>query len=392
MSPIRSATAALTSAVLAATLTACQLGTEEQDTSPIIIAADLELSGPGAPLGKTYQRALELKAEQLNASGALNGRQIELRVRDNRSEASESLRNVTDFSADPQVSAIVMGGCNECAMDAVETVNGQRMPTVALAAAEAITSPATERRYVFKLAPSAPDSAEALAVELRRNKINEVGVLRSDDAYGEEGLTALEAALDKADIKVWGVQTVRATDTDVSSQITALAGVRPRALVLWTRAEQADLAAVAARKAGFEGALYFDASAAGELFLGPTAQAAEDATMVFTQTMVIDDVIATTPAKAARRQWFQDYTARFGGYHGSSSFAADALQLITDAAVRSGNIGGEPDREGIRDVLETTQLDGLSGPIRLTPDNHSGLMPQALTTLVVRNGRWHLAG
>ncbi|ABP56306.1 ABC transporter substrate-binding protein [Salinispora tropica] len=392
MSPIRSATAALTSAVLAITLTACQLGAEEQDTNPIIIAADLELSGPGAPMGKTYQRALELKAEQLNSSGALNGRQIELRVKDNRSDASESLRNINDFGADSQVSAIVMGGCNECATGAVDTIDGQRVPMVALAPAEAVASPATERRYVFKLAPNASDSAEALAVELRRNEIGDVGVLRSDDAYGQEGLTVLQAALDKSDIEVLGVKTVRATDTDVSSQITSLVDDAPEALVLWTRAEQAGLAAVAAREAGFEGALYFDASAAGELFLGTTAQATEDATMVFTQTMVIDDVIATTPAKAARRRWFQDYTARFGGYHGSSSFAADALQLLADAALRSGTDAGKPDREGIRNVLETSQMDGLSGPIRLTPDNHSGLMPQALTTLVARNGRWRLAG
>ena len=56
--------------------------------------------------------------------------------------------------------------------------------------------------------------------------------------------------------------------------------------------------------------------------------------------MVIDDVIATTPAKAARRQWFQDYTARFGGYNGLSSFAADAVQLIADAAVRAGGPAG----------------------------------------------------
>ena len=72
MSPIRSATAAaLASAVLATTLTGCQFGADEQDTSPIVIAADLELSGAAAPVGKAYQRALELKVEQLNSSGAL---------------------------------------------------------------------------------------------------------------------------------------------------------------------------------------------------------------------------------------------------------------------------------------------------------------------------------
>ena len=49
------------------------------------------------------------------------------------------------------------------------------------------------------------------------------------------------------------------------------------------------------------------------------------------------------------------------------------------------------DRARIREIVETSQRDGLSGPIRLTPDNHSGLMPQALTLLVARSGRWRLA-
>ena len=109
--------------------------------------------------------------------------------------------------------------------------------------------------------------------------------------------------------------------------------------------------------------------------------------MIFTQTLVIDEVIATTPAKAARKQWFRDYTSRYGDYSGSASFAADAVQLIANAVA---NVGG--DRERIREVLETSQTDGLSGPIRMTPDNHSGLMPQAYSLLVVRGGRWRLAG
>ncbi len=393
MSPIRSATvAALASAVLATTLTACQFGTDEQDTSPIVIAADLELSGAAATVGRAYQRALELKVDQLNSSGALGGRRIDLRIEDNRSDASESLRNINDFSGDPRVSAIIMGGCNECAVGAVATIDERRVPTVALASAGAITNPVAQRRYMFKLAPNAPDNAAALTTELRRGGVREVGVLHSDDDYGREGLAALRGALSKVDIEVRGVQTVRTTDTDVTSQVAELADAKPDALVLWTPAEQASLAAVAAQEARFRGSLYLDASAAGNLFLGTAARASERATLVFTQTMVIDDVIATTPAKAARRQWFQDYTARFGGYHGSSSFAADAVQLIADAALRTGGEPGKADRDGIRDVLETVQLDGLSGPIRMTPDNHSGLMPQALTTLVARGGRWRLAG
>ncbi|MEU7922558.1 ABC transporter substrate-binding protein [Micromonospora zamorensis] len=392
MSPIRSATiAALASAVVATTLTGCQFGGAEQDTSPIVIAADLELSGAAAPVGRAYQRALELKRDQLNSSGALNNRKIELKVKDNRSDSAESLRNIVDFSSDSQVSAIIMGGCNECAVGAVGTINEKRIPTIALAASGAIASPVAERRYVFKLGPNAVDSAAALTTELRRNNLRKVGMLVSDDDYGREGATALRSELDKAKITL-REQKVKTTDTDVSQQVRQLTLGKPDALVFWTPPEQATLAATSASQTTFRGSLFFDAGAAGDLFLGEAARATERATLIFTQTMVIDDVIATTPAKAARRQWFQDYTARFGGYNGSSSFAADAMQLIADAELRAGGEVGKVDRDGLRDVLETSQMDGLSGPIRMTPDNHSGLMPQALTTLVARNGRWRLAG
>ena len=62
--------------MVATTLTGCQFGEAEQDTEPIVIAADLELSGAAAAVGKAYQRALELKVEQFNDSGALNGRKL----------------------------------------------------------------------------------------------------------------------------------------------------------------------------------------------------------------------------------------------------------------------------------------------------------------------------
>ncbi|MEV7331789.1 ABC transporter substrate-binding protein [Micromonospora sp. NPDC093244] len=384
--------AALASAVVATTLTGCQFGGDDKDTSPIVIAADLELSGAAAPVGRAYQRALELKRDQLNSSGALNGRKIELKVKDNRSDAAESLRNIADFSSDSQVSAIIMGGCNECAVGAVGTINEKRIPTIALAASGAIAAPVAERRYVFKLGPNAADSAAALTSELRRKGVRKVGLLYSDDDYGREGATALRRELAKASIKPSSEQVVKTTDTEVGQQIGQLTSKKPDALVIWTPPEQAALAATSAQQAAFKGSLFFDAGAAGDLFLGAAARATEQATLIFTQTMVIDDVIATTPAKAARRQWFQDYTARYGGYNGSSSFAADAVQLIADAELRAGGEIGTVDRSGIRDVLETSQMDGLSGPIRMTPDNHSGLMPQALTTLVARNGRWRLAG
>jgi branched-chain amino acid transport system substrate-binding protein len=186
---------------------------------------------------------------------------------------------------------------------------------------------------------------------------------------------------------VTAVKSVRPAATDITQAVGTLTDSEPQALIVLTDPDQATLAAMSAKSAGFKGRLYFDAGAAGDMFIPQEAAAAtNDATMVFTQILAIDDVIATTPAKASRKQWFRDYTSRYGSYSGVASFAADAADLIADAVRKVGN-----DRERIRAVLETSQTDGLSGPIRLTPDNHSGLMPQALTLLVARKGRWRIA-
>ena len=152
---------------------------------------------------------------------------------------------------------------------------------------------------------------------------------------------------------------------------------------------QAMLVAKTARDAGYTGRLFFDATAAGDLFLdGSAATATEGATMVAPQTLVIDDVVATTPAKTARKRWFDDYTSKFGGFSGYSTYAADAVDLLV-GAVRT---AGGPQHRKMRDIMEDSAFDGLSGQVRFTPDNHSGMMSQGLTSVVARSGRWRLLG
>lgn len=382
----RPATASVIASMLfVAALAGC---TSDDKNSPssdtIVIGADLN---NGSAVDTSYYRALQLRIEQINASGQLGERTLALSALDNRADPTASLRNITLFADDPAVAAVVTGSCDACVVDAAKTINDKRIPTIALAPSDNVTNPVADRRYVFKLGPNSTDDAAALVTELSRLRISNIGLLATDGLYGQDSKRALELGLTKANISVKSSRTVRATADDISQAVTELAETQPAAMVVLTGPDQATLAAQGFRNAGFDGRLFFDATAAGDLFITPAAASAtNNATMVFTQILAIDDVVATTPAKASRKQWFRDYTSRFGNYSGVASFAADASDLIADAVARAGG-----NREQIRDILETSQVDGLSGPIRLTPDNHSGLMPQALTLLVARAGRWRLA-
>jgi branched-chain amino acid transport system substrate-binding protein len=372
--------------IAATALTGCT-GSMDAKPTDVHIGADLEITGAGAALGAVHRRALELKVEQVNASGLLGNRRLVLRVADNRSDPATALHNIETFTADPGVAALITGGCSECVVGAARTLDDRKVPAVSLAAATEVASPVADRRYLFKLPPNAADSAAALVGELRRGVIRKAAVLHIDDLYGRGGKVATTEELRKANITLTGTAGMRPAATDVAAAVGDVLGEDPDALLVWAPAEQAGLVVAAARKAGFTGRILLDTAAAGDLFLPTAASSGGDTTLVHTQTMVIDTLIATSPAKVARKQWFHDYTSRHGTYAAAASFGADAVNLLADAVAKDGG-----DREGIRRSLESSQVDGLAGPIRLTPDNHTGLMPQALSALIARGGRWHPAG
>jgi branched-chain amino acid transport system substrate-binding protein len=394
-------------AVLSATACTAPGSGDVTAVDTVVIAADLELTGEGSALGTVFRNALELRVDQINEQGLLGERRLQLDIRDNRTDATTSMSNVSNFIEDEAVTAIITGGCAACFNAVAPLIEDGGVPTISLAGPEAVAS--TDWRYAFKLGPNPTDTAVALAAELSRADVATVALVASDDAYGADGIGALTAAADRAGVDV--ATTIRISNDEAAMQAAANEvmlyieehtpaptfgpdGLLEQAealdaVVIWAYSPMAGDFAVHLRDGGFDGALFLDMAAADDLFLGGRrADALAGATIIFTETLVIDQVIATSPAKAARKTWFNDYSARHGTYHAFASFAADAVDIVVQAVNRLDS----GDRTAVRGLIERTQFDGLSGPIRLTPDNHSGLTPLALTTLVVRGDRWRPAG
>jgi branched-chain amino acid transport system substrate-binding protein len=336
-----------------------------------------------------YAQALQLRVEQVNHEGLLGNRKLTLVIRDNRSDSATSAGNISTFAADSSVRALVTGGCGECIVNAAKAVNDAKLPTIALARPTNVSVPVADRRYIFKLAPNADDDATVLVSELAASSLLRVSVVGSDDPAGNDAVDNLTSKFAKAGVSNVGTEKL-ATANDGTAVAARIAAKRPApdAVVILVSSPSSSQLAKALRAAGYTGRLMFGSGAADSLFLtGDTAPALEGASLVFTPTLVSDDIIATSPAKANRVAWFRDYLSTYGTYAAYASFAADAIGLIIEAVNRTNNT----DRDALRSAIETTRFDGLSGPIRLTPANHSGLMPQAMTLLVATNGRWRLA-
>ncbi|WKX23586.1 MULTISPECIES: ABC transporter substrate-binding protein [unclassified Streptomyces] len=140
------------------------------------------------------------------------------------------------------------------------------------------------------------------------------------------------------------------------------------------------------RDAEFDGGVYLDAGAGAELFVKGAQGAAEGAHMVFPRVLAIGDVTSGSESVRNQKEWVARYPDTYQDYSGFASVGADAARMLRNAIAKSGGTDGPE----LRDTIETIGFDGVSGPIRNSAKEHSGLRPESLGVLVVRDGDWHL--
>src|SRR5262245_52278537 len=76
------------------------VSTGNAENHPIVIAAVVTETGPQAPLAAGYRKALLLWQDEVNAAGGLLGRRVELRLRDDGSQAVRSRAYYAQFIAE----------------------------------------------------------------------------------------------------------------------------------------------------------------------------------------------------------------------------------------------------------------------------------------------------
>lgn len=385
--------AALTAALLS---TGCgAIPGRQPEPERVVIGVDLNLTGRGNEFATVYHNALRLQVARLNQRHWVGaGRRLRLQVRDNRGDPATAAGNVAGFLADPRVSAVITAGCPACVVDVAPDLTA---PVISLDAEARVAAPASERRWVFRIGPDAAANADVLSAAMARADIRTVGVIATGTPYGDEGLAALADAADRDGLAIVERQRIAVEQEHAATAAAERVAqwqpvpdpfrpvgqppVGPDAVVVWVPGSRAAEVSQALRRAGYTGPLYLDMLAADQLYVN---QDLGESAVVFTPTLVVDTLIATSPALAERRRWFDDYLSRYGTYHPHSSFAADALLVLADAVRRADSA----DRATLRDLVESTRLDGITGQIRFTGDQHSGLHPISLTILSASNGRW----
>lgn len=348
------------------------------------------MSGPAAVQGQAYKRALTLIRDQINKEGIkVDGKtkKIKLIFRDNKSDPNESLSVAKSLINNDNVSALIGGGASPTTMSLIKTIESSKVPTVSMGSSTAIVDPVDERKYVYKTPGNTDAVAKTMLKHFKQKGIKKIALLSVDNAYGDAGLNEFKAMDKKGSIDLVSNQKFTDKDTDYTVQVTRMLSKKPDAVVVWAIPPGAGIAAKNIRQAHFPAdKVFFDTGAGAELFVKGAGSASEGMYMVHSRVLAGDQMTATTPAAQTQKQFFTDYSRKYGKFSGFAPMAADALTAIVDAMKHT----HKDSRESIRKGLENLSFDGAFGSYSFGPDNHGGVNQSSLTLLVVKHGTWTL--
>jgi ABC-type branched-subunit amino acid transport system substrate-binding protein len=221
-------------AMLLAAALALASGANAQDgvtDKTVVIGQSAAFSGPAAQLGIQMRAGARLWLDHVNAGGGVNGRQIELRTRDDKYESSLAAENTRKLINEDRVFALFAYVGTPTSQASVPIFTDARVPFIgAFTGAELLRQPFN--RYIFNVRASYYDETEAIVEHLTRIGARKISVFYQADSFGQAGLDGTVRALTKRNLKVHSQGTVERNTVNVADAIKTIHGSEPDAVVM----------------------------------------------------------------------------------------------------------------------------------------------------------------
>ena len=181
-----------------AALSLAPLHATAQTKEPLKIGVLIALSGPAAAYGAAERRAMEAVAQKTNDEGGINGRKIELIVRDTKTNPTEAARLANQVIADEHVIAIVGATTGSETLSFADAAMQARVPIFPMVGTQSVTDPAQPfSKWVFRMSPPLTTDLTASIERLVKDGKKRLAIFSEEDAYGQQGSTMAVALAKK---------------------------------------------------------------------------------------------------------------------------------------------------------------------------------------------------
>lgn len=359
--------------------------TETAGSEPIKIGGIFATTGPASSLGEPEANTAMMLQEQINADGGIDGREIEILIRDTKGQETEGLTVVKELIDQEGVVAIVGPSRSGTTMAIIEEVQAKEIPLISCAAARAITEPV--KQWVFNTPQSDEDAVTKIYDYLNGEGIGKIAVITASSGYGQQGLIQLEELAPGAGLEIVAKEEFADTDNDMTVQLTKIKNSDAQALICWGIGPAPSQIAKQAKQLEIGIPVIMSHGVANRRFIEGAGEGAEGVILPAGKLLVADQLPEDDPQKELLLEYAADYEEKFdkpadtfGGH------AWDAIMLVVNAIEEN---GAEPAQ--IREGIENTEgFVGIGGTFNFSAENHYGLSPEAFVMVTIKDGDWVL--
>ncbi|MBS1159680.1 MAG: transporter permease [Proteobacteria bacterium] len=208
------------------------------DTS-ITLGMSAPLTGPNGAYGLDMRQTIQNYFEQINKSGGINGRRLDLTALDDGYETERTIANTKTLINDKHVFALLAYYGSSPTTEAMNSVFGPaRVPLVGtISGAATLREPISSNanaRYMFNVRASYADETEAIVNQLVSLGLKSIAVFYQNDGFGKSGLDGVTQALKKHKLTPSAVGTVERNSLDVGKAVEPIAKANPQAVIMVT--------------------------------------------------------------------------------------------------------------------------------------------------------------
>lgn len=329
------------------------------------------------PIGLPMKQAAELAADEINAAGGINGKRLELVVRDDYADPDSAVFVAGDLY-DSDVSAVVGHLFSGMTLAAAPVYNGGHDPVVAISPSSSSPEVTDAGEYTFRICPSDLAHGTVLAHWVRdRLHLTHGAVLYLNDEYGRGIRQTFVTEYERLGGDLQAVDPYLGDRPDVGAYLDRLArGERPEFLVVAGNRGEAEEILRQARKRGLTMPVLGGDGLEGIQEAGDLAEGVYLSSPYFPS-------IPSVP----NRRFVEAFRRKYPGAGMPNQPAAatyDAVYLLRNVIARVG-----PDRGAVRRALAgvgsaTPPFEGVTGTVAF--DGNGDVPNQNVYIGLVRRG------
>lgn len=354
-------------------------GAEE---GPIKVGLIAALTGNYRPLGTNDEKGVRVAVEQINKNGGINGRKIQLIVKNDQTQPEQSVIAFNELMGEDVV-AVIGSAFSNSALAVIPLAERNKIPYISASASDQQVEPI--RKYAFMTPPLASQIAERHLQEFQADGTTKIAVAHdTESSFAVTGYKKMKEMASKYGVEFVADETFETATSDFSSLFTHVRESGADALMVWATGAPAVVITKQFATADLNMDLVMTGAECSTLYTEPAGEAAEGVTLD-----CIVGVLGPDLPEGELKQVVMDTATPFeqkNGYY-PPQFAFDAntaMQVLAEAIKNAGST----DREKIRTALESTSLTTPSGTLEFTPSKHHGLSLEDIAIVTVENGQF----